>query len=273
MQYDNITPVTGKLYVGTETGRHIERALIDARKSIYVISPYVSERYLRLLLDKQASGVSVNGLFCENKARNTVLNVPALQNRLGLANIVRDLLQVTRIPLERGIRRKKQQKYIVYVFYALSVVSFFVLLFLLYILYKAYTETGNLASGAALLIEVPGILLFPVLCALIANSISKSSKHIPTIQLQYQFATNLRFFKEPASFPHIKAVIIDEKTAFIGSMNLTYSGLHKNLESCLITHDQASIEALLAAYHTLECASFYSAQELGELYLGKYERC
>lgn len=54
-------------------------------------------------------------------------------------------------------------------------------------------------------------------------------------------------------------------------MNLTHNGLHKNLESCLITHDYTIIESLLTLYHSFNSSDFYSAQELGELYLGKYE--
>ena len=34
MQYNNIAPVTGQLYIGTETGQRIEKALADAQKSI-----------------------------------------------------------------------------------------------------------------------------------------------------------------------------------------------------------------------------------------------
>lgn len=273
MQYNNIAPVTGQLYIGTETGQRIEKALADAQKSIYVISPYVSEHYLRLLLNKQTAGVSVNGLFCENKVRTGTHNSPTLQNRLGLANIVRSLLQVTRISLDDGIRRRQQQKNIACIFYALSIISFVGLLLLFYTLYTIYSEAGNLDAVPAfsLLIKVPGILILPLLFALIASSISKSRRNIPITKLQYQFSANLLFFKEPTTFPHIKAIIIDEKTAFIGSMNLTYSGLHKNLESCLITHDYTIIESLLTLYHSFNSSDFYSAQELGELYLGKYE--
>ncbi|MEM4099449.1 MAG: phospholipase D-like domain-containing protein [Candidatus Micrarchaeaceae archaeon] len=60
--------------------------------------------------------------------------------------------------------------------------------------------------------------------------------------MRYKTPSNI-FIKVPASFVHAKIYISDE-AALYGSANLTYAGMHKNIEHIELTRNKDEIESL-----------------------------
>ena len=117
------------------------------------------------------------------------------------------------------------------------------------------------------------LAIFSLCVFLTANSNRKLAENISTSEFQYDFTKKFcllstRANKSGMPFPHLKLLIVDEKTAFLGSLNFTVSGVNNNLESCVRIDDPASISQLSSCFNDLyEELKPYA---LSADYLGKY---
>jgi len=69
----------------------------------------------------------------------------------------------------------------------------------------------------------------------------------------------------------LKLLIVDEKVAFLGSLNLTYRGLNQNVESCVEVSDQDTVQKLLQICQEIqERTECYQVHEIGKYYYGEY---
>ena len=75
------------------------------------------------------------------------------------------------------------------------------------------------------------LAIFSLCVFLTANSNRKLAENISTSEFQYDFTKKFcllstRANKSGMPFPHLKLLIVDEKTAFLGSLNFTVSGVN-----------------------------------------------
>lgn len=286
--YGNLGAATGNIYIGTHAGAHMEKAIQNAEKSIHLISPYVGETYLNLLAEKQRQGISVQGLFQEVKYRHRVANVAAkgyryIRDNLGLRDVITSVLEVRKMPLSANIaaRRKRRRTARVMMGILTFLVICFGIIFFLWLMeqekmlenmqeipsLKSITDSFPF-SWEAVLCGIGGIIALLV----IACDLEKRARSTPTVKYHFEPVMNLRMLRRNAdSFVHLKLLIVDDKIAFLGSLNLTYSGLNQNLESCVEISEPDIVQNLLRICREIQAkAECYEVHEIGRYYYGEY---
>ena len=299
--YKVLNQIEGNLYAGTHAGNYLEKAISNAKKSIWIICPYIGESYLKTLIQKKGEGVEVHALFHEVKnlrsqptlslQRKRTYNYSAarapyggqeVRDPFGLKNVVPSLLEVQRLILPQNMKERTKIKRMVticQIIVCLIIITLFLsgawailspdnfaqMLSRLDIIEEAFTPI--ILQMAFIVFGTIVVLL------LIANDFRKKIMRIPTRQLLFSWKTDMRLVKkEQEDFLHLKMYIIDDEIAFVGSLNLTYSGINRNLESCLSIRDKGAIQQLLKIYKEVSTkAQCYSVQEIGEFYFGGYE--
>lgn len=286
--YGNLGAVTGNIYIGTHAGAHMEEAIQKAEKSIHLICPYLGETYLNTLAEKQRQGVSVQGLFQEVKARSRGASADTkaythVRDDLGLKDVITSVLKLQKMPLAANMAMRKKQRRTARVMMGMLiflVVCFGALLILwLAALDKKLQNMQELASLNNITDNFP-LPMQVVLCGIgvvivlfaIAHDLEKRARSIPTVEYHFEPVVNLRMLRRYAeNFIHLKLVIVDEKIAFLGSLNLTYTGLNQNLESCVEISDPDAVQNLLRVCREIQArAECYEVHEIGKYYYGEY---
>lgn len=285
--YGNVGTVTGNVYIGTHAGAHMEEAIRKSEKSIHLISPYVGETYLKLLAEKQREGVSVQGLFQEVKTqlhREKAGVKPGLHVRddLGLRDVITSIVRFQKIPLleNKAVRKKQIQIAHMMMGVVICLMAALLALFALEIIMptegieslqalQSFVDIVRNSVSLEIRVYVFGLML--VLLA-IAKDKEKHALRIPTIKYHFEPVVNLRMVKKYAgSFVHLKLLIVDEEVAFLGSLNLTYSGLNQNVESCVEISDQDTVQKLLQICQEIqERTECYQIHDIGKYYYGEY---
>ncbi|WP_394960936.1 phospholipase D-like domain-containing protein [Candidatus Allofournierella merdavium] len=286
--YGNLGTVTGNVYIGTHAGAHMEEAVQKAENSIHLISPYIGETYLDLLAEKQRQGVSVQGLFQEVKARprgaSTVKKgYGYVRDDLGLRDVITSFLRLQKVPLAANIAMRKKQRRTARVMMGMLIflVVGFWALFILWLAaqekqlqsLQEFPSLKNITDSFPLPMEVvlSGIGVIVVLFA-VAHDLEKRARSIPTVEYHFEPVVNLRMIRRYAdNFVHLKLLIVDDKIAFLGSLNLTYSGLNQNLESCVEISDPGAVQNLLRICREIQARTeCYEIHEIGKYYFGEY---
>ena len=299
--YKALNQVEGNLYAGTHAGNYLEQAISNAKKSIWVICPYVGESYLKTLLQKQSEGVEVHALFHEikNPQPQPSLQYPSARSynysaggsmgrqqaeydRFGFGNIISSLINVQRLILPQNIkeREKLKRKAKIYagIAYAMTLLLFLVGAFALFNLEIVLQRLSSLSVTKPgfmyLLIQmIPAAFCAILILFSVSSNLTKKRGRLPTIQLKFSADVDFHLVrKEKDDFLHLKMFIIDDEVAFLGSLNLTYSGINRNLESCFSIRHKGTIQQLLELYQEVRSkVPSYSMQEIGEFYFGSYE--
>lgn len=103
----------------------------------------------------------------------------------------------------------------------------------------------------------------------------KDAKKISIFYYTYSSKLNFKIIKQDIRFRdffHLKAYVVDGKTAYLGSLIFTYSGFKRNIESCVTVTEQtaqAIDEYITDIYYSTNIPS-YSEQEIVRTYF--YER-
>lgn len=213
------------LYIGRNAGKQIIQSIRSARKSIKIVSPYVSSDYLDMLLDKHHAGISVS-----------LITSTEIDDGHGSKGMYKKVINQNRHTDERiKIKRDKGMKYMV----ASIIIS------------AAIGATGlyfGYHSSMWVWALIP-ILFF-------------AYKYFENLTIySYTYSTPFRFssivsprtggFQNENYLPHTKAYLIDSKVAFLGSVNFTKSAFRFNYESCIKLTDSKNLKELLGEFEYL----------------------
>jgi phosphatidylserine/phosphatidylglycerophosphate/cardiolipin synthase-like enzyme len=209
----------GSVYFGSNAGKAILQEMEDAQTSILVISPYLSSNYIHFLAKRASAGIKVTAITQTKASKD-------------MGSIYREAVQQDINIDEKSFRRRKIGSLV-------AKFSIFTSLFLPYILTQANIEVSQALAVSGCL------FLFGALLLVIAKKIRPIS---------YSYSELFDFFILPAwnegdynshtPFVHAKIYIIDGQTAFIGSPNLTWSGLRKNCEVVVKVKDEKLCKSL-----------------------------
>lgn len=214
------TPFIGKAYYGRKAGKEVMDRLNSARHTIKIVSPYLSQKLISVLLDKAAQGVDVT-LVTSTEIENSGLN------------IYQNFIRQTRITDEPALQRFRRFS----AFYKAAIIVFIVALL------ARFGLKLNLPGANYVLLALFGGLLFA----------GNYRKRIRTYS--YNYNTTIRFksiaspntdknlFGDPrCALIHTKLFIVDG-TLFTGSVNFTQSAFWYNHESLLSSNDPAALRA------------------------------
>lgn len=283
--YWPIGKISGELYIGKGAGKRLLRYVDNAQKSVKVFSPYMSASFISTLFDKSEQGVNVE---CVTQIVSDTEDKQLSKDTFGLDRIHRRCIKQTAYvnqekqnEKERRLRNAHKSLKLSLGLLVAALLSFLLSIasfqnFIDHSLSEALRQ-GELSFGVispALFFWLFIFLAIFSLCVfLTANSNRKLAENISTSEFQYDFKKKFcllstRANKSGMPFPHLKLLIVDEKTAFLGSLNFTVSGVNNNLESCVRIDDPASISQLSSCFNDLyEELKPYA---LSADYLGKY---
>lgn len=283
--YWPIGKISGELYIGKGAGKRLLRYVDNAQKSVKVFSPYMSASFISTLFDKSEQGVNVE---CVTQIVSDTEDKQLSKDTFGLDRIHRRCIKQTAYvnqekqnEKERRLRNAHKSLKLSLGLLVAALLSFLLSIasfqnFIDHSLSEALRQ-GELSFGVispALFFWLFIFLAIFSLCVfLTANSNRKLAENISTSEFQYDFTKKFcllstRANKSGMPFPHLKLLIVDEKTAFLGSLNFPVSGVNNNLESCVRIDDPASISQLSSCFNDLyEELKPYA---LSADYLGKY---
>ena len=283
--YWPIGKISGELYIGKGAGKRLLRYVDNAQKSVKVFSPYMSASFISTLFDKSEQGVNVE---CVTQIVSDTEDKQLSKDTFGLDRIHRRCIKQTAYVNQEKQNEKERRLRNAHKSLKLSLgllVAALLSLLLSIASFQNFIDhslsdalrQGELSFGVispALFFWLFIFLAIFSLCVfLTANSNRKLAENISTSEFQYDFTKKFcllstRANKSGMPFPHLKLLIVDEKTAFLGSLNFTVSGVNNNLESCVRIDDPASISQLSSCFNDLyEELKPYA---LSADYLGKY---
>jgi hypothetical protein len=168
------------LYIGQKAGDEIEATIASAKKSIKIISPYIAENNVQLLIDKQKQGVNV-ALLTSDDSRHF--------NNPHNSRILRDVIIQNR---HENTKKKKIRKWVF--------LSFWIVIIVCIVTATIIIKTANVTevvSSAYFLKTVITVLL-------VETTLISIWKKIRVFSYSYETPFPLSFVVDPVNYPHLK---------------------------------------------------------------------
>jgi len=229
-----------KIYIGREHGLQILKAIKNAKKSVKIVSPYLSPSYLEKLVKLNKKGVQI-----------TLITSDELEQGRGAYSDFKnsDVIKRKKIKIQ-GAKDKKRKG--IFISIGILMASSLFLMFSLLSLFFISAVIGI------------GVLIY-----------SYSTKFY---SYEYYSLFKLKIFdstsgKKPYStnLIHSKIFIIDEETAFLGSANFTYSGFKTHYETVIKVEDKKAIKDISREIENLFNSKELRAKSIEELGKEIYE--
>jgi len=200
-----------EIYIGRKQGLQILNAVKNAKKSVKIVSPYLSPGYLEELVNLRKKGVQITLITSDNLE----------QGRGDYSTFKHSDIIKQKKTFNQQAKEKKTRGFIISI--AILIMSGFFLLLSLSFLFFILALIGV------------GILIY--------------SYSIKFYSYEYYSLFRLKVFdskwcKNPYStnLVHSKIFVIDESTLFLGSANFTYSGFKIHYETIIQVKDKKSIK-------------------------------
>ena len=219
------------IYIGREAGKEIHSRIKNAKKSVKIVSPYLSPDYINDIITLHKKGVKVTLITCDKIGSNSYSNFKSS-----------DLVKEERIK-DKGTEKLKKLLF-----------KSFIGLFIIFIF-----------IGLSAFI-FPALFIFSGLILLLSILSLISSKFVSDYKIIYKPIFRIKVFdstsgKNPRSteLVHSKIFVIDEEVAFLGSINFTYSGFKTHYETTIKVEDKNAVNNI-----SKEVESLYSSNDLRE---------
>ncbi len=219
------------IYIGRFAGKEIHEKIKNAKKSVKVVSPYLSPEYLKDLITLHKKQVDITLVTCDKIETNPYSDFKTS-----------DLLKEEKIQDNKAVKLKKAV-----LFYLIIIFGVFLMNLLLYIIFFSL-----------LLIILTGISLIIGLILLISYFLIEtySIKYTPLFRIKV-FDSHSGDKPWSTNLVHSKIFIIDEEMAFLGSINFTYSGFKTHYETTIKVEDPIAVHAI-----SQEVEKLYSSSDL-----------
>lgn len=280
-RYCPIDSVSGSLYLGVNAGKRLREDVENATKSIKVVSPYISDGLLSLLIQKHNKGVKVSCVTQEIKVpeqqpqldtkrkrnRGYYTYAPRIQphkiwgysyiqkrnysEKQFNSGVAKFILQ-HKTPIEAGIALKRQRDKQVIVWWILCAICLFLQMGMLYFYFRnpippqTIEKLFNRNHEAYSLIMLLSGFALALFCGVLAANAKYAAKYTAVTKYSYSALFPFRLAKEKKGAPiiHVKSVVIDDAVAYLGSLNFTYFGLHENTEMCFTVKEKEAVSVL-----------------------------
>lgn len=223
------------VFVGTSAGSPIYHDIREARHSVRVISPYLGDHLVELLLACHARGVAVTAIVSNDGG-----NAQDLARQL----VVQDV--------QLDDERQRLSRYG-------SIISAAVIAVAAGMLVWAVVDRSLPSAAVALLLGVLAImsLLFFRRLAVYLYSYGYRLPGLRVVPSPRCYPFGAKDAAPP--FVHAKLYVIDEKVAYLGSANFTTSGLFDNLEAMVRLKSSEAVVALARYVDELHAAGPFPA--------------
>ncbi|MNK02261.1 Cardiolipin synthase [compost metagenome] len=254
-----INNVTGDIYIGKGSGKMIMEDIRAAKKSIRVMSPYLSAKLVDVLLDRFKLGISIELVTSDE------IEDHKHTDDKNCYKIIRQHKHV-----DEQLKNRKE------FFHWIGIGLMFLFGFI------ALMNLPHLFSESAKSSDYIQFTVFAIL-ALFGEYLWKQAKRIQFLYYSYSSLFPIKIFysyfsrkntdRSRAFSLHSKLYIIDDRIAYLGSVNFTRSGQLFNHETRIRITDPVAIHELKAEFEELLHNDYYnhrSEDEWGrELYEGE----
>ena len=214
-----------KIYIGRNAGSELLEDMHNAKESVKIISPYLSPEYIRDLIGIQEKGVNVSLITSDNIETN---------NRVDFSH--RDIIIQHCHTDELAFQERKVLLNYTMISAALTLITFILGLF-----------TSLFLFFLTLVFFISSSILY----LMYANKVVYTYTYSPLFDFKVFFSQySSEEFKNDFLI-HSKLYIIDDKIAYMGSVNYTYSGLVNSFECLTRLNDLKDIEYLNQEYKKL----------------------
>ena len=216
------------IYIGKEAGKEILHEIRHAKKSVKIVSPYLSPDYVKELIKLHKECKQVTLITCDKIVENAYSDFK-----------ISDLIEKKEIHDNKASKLKKRL-----------------------LKFSMWLGIAALIFGISAFFFTPlfvfaGALMLASLISLISFSF------ISDYLYEYNPIFRIKVFdstsgEKPwsAELIHSKIFIIDEEIAFLGSANFTYSGFKKHYETVIRVEDRRAVadisEEIEKLYHSKE---------------------
>lgn len=213
------------IYIGKGAGKKLLYDIQNARKSVKVVSPYLSPFLITELIKFHNRSLEVELITSDNIEDfygNYEKNITKLINQ----NRETDLIAV-----EKREKWKDKSKILTYIGFGLLII---------FVGIGYYLKDPRIAFGL-----IPIIIIFLVV-KLYKNKITNTRIYSYWYSQLFPFKVYMSPNKSDQSdtFIHSKIYLIDDKIAYLGSLNFTSSGTKHNYETRIRTEDPNAIKEI-----------------------------
>src|SRR3989338_2839278 len=217
------------IYIGKEAGKEIHEKIKNAKKSVKIVSPYLSADYLKDLIRLHKKQIAVTLITCD-KIEDSPYSDFKTEDLIKKEKVYDKKARI----LKKGLFRGFIWLFIISVLLAISAFAF---------------PTLFVFAGIFIL---AGIIAF-ISSMLISNY---SFKYEPIFRIKV-FDSHSGKNPRSTELIHSKIFIIDEEIAFLGSVNFTYSGFKTHYETTIKVEDLRAVRDI-----SQEVEKLYNSQDL-----------
>lgn len=220
--------VLSDIYIGKGAGKKLLNDIQSARKSVKVVSPFLSPEYIKLLIDLKLRNIDVQ-LITMDEIED--FNKPHEEK------LIFKLIKQIKITDDKAnLRRKK-----------ISLINKF-LLFSWITIYLTSIIAGYIFHPKyywGLIIALIIFIIFLSIRSVIAKKVIFSYSYQPLFPFRVIISPqNQRYRYQSQFYIHSKVFIIDDSIAYLGSLNFSKSGLEYNFESRIRLTEPETISGL-----------------------------
>ena len=215
--YTLIKDTKADIYIGKNAGKRVRNHLKKATSSIEIISPYLSAELIADIKSIQDSGVDVHLV-----TTSEILTAPKS------GNIVRELVRQLRTVRDKSLKIRKFALFARWPLYLIILASLY------------FTYDGPIVMWQSATFTIVALLVLTRLL----NIRVYDYHYETTLKTTCLLSPGTVGYGKGVNLCHTKLYIIDNKTAFLGSLNYTWSGVKYNTESCIEVLDQTSVKDL-----------------------------
>ena len=217
------------IYIGTGAGCKLDKDLKEAKKSIKIVSPYISLEKLKELISYKEKGVDIHLFTLRNslnKLNDDFLRKILIQER------------TTDIKAENNRQKQKKRLKIIKILLFVSIVFVSMLIYL----------TNSVLN---LFLVTPIFLLY-----LYMKKIKNKIRITQIFSYKYTNLFDINVYSDKNNlngntFIHAKIYIIDEKIVYLGSLNFSNNGFSLSMETRIRTTDKNVSEKVLDTFAKL----------------------
>ena len=208
------TSNSDKISLGRGDGMEILKAIKNAKKSIKIVSPYLSPSYIKELIHLRKKDIPITLITCDEIETNNYSD-------LSHSDIIKQKKVVT-------LEVENQKKILKTTSIILLVIGLLTLFFSIFFI-------------SFIFLSIPLIIISIIIAITNYFKEEYSYQYYPIFRIKV-FDSHSGDKPWSTNLIHSKIFIIDEKTCFLGSANFTYSGFKTHYETIVKVEDETAIK-------------------------------
>ncbi len=214
-----------EIYIGRKAGKELFEDIHNAKKSVKIISPYLGPEYVKDLIGIKEKGVEVSLITSDNVETN---------NHVEFNH--KDIILQNKHTNEQAFQERKA----LFNYLIGASITALVSLFLSF----------SVAGEFFILVLISGITA-AILYFIYTNKVVYTYDYHSLFNIRVLFSQYCSQEQKNDFLVHSKVYIIDDKVAYMGSVNFTFSGIENSFECITKIKDKEQIEYLNQEYKKL----------------------